>query len=109
MIQSIRNELERVRLFRRRLPAEDGPETSKAQASARVLCIASGKGGTGKSVMATNIAHVWAERGQRVLLVDFDAGMANAHLLVGVAGRMVVRGGRRGRVQEIEAAEPVVL
>lgn len=85
MIQSIRNELERVRLFRRRLPADEEPGYSKAKASARVLCIASGKGGTGKSVLATNIAYLWAQRGQRVLLVDFDAGMANAHLLVGVA------------------------
>ena len=85
MIQSIRSELERVRLFRKRLPTEDEIGSSKAKSSARVLCIASGKGGTGKSVMATNIAYVWANRGQRVLLVDFDAGMANAHLLVGVA------------------------
>ncbi|MEM8714031.1 MAG: AAA family ATPase, partial [Planctomycetota bacterium] len=53
--------------------------------SARVVCIASGKGGTGKSVMATNLAILRARRGERVLLVDFDAGLANAHLLLGLA------------------------
>lgn len=51
---------------------------------ARILCVASGKGGTGKSVLASNIAVQRARRGERVLLIDFDAGMANAHLLLGV-------------------------
>jgi flagellar biosynthesis protein FlhG len=73
-----------MRLFRRRLPSEDEIDP-KARQSARVICIASGKGGTGKSVLATNLAHLRATRGERVLLVDFDAGMANAHLLLGVA------------------------
>lgn len=53
----------------------------------RVLSIASGKGGTGKSVVATNLAVQRARKGERVCLVDFDAGMANAHLLLGVAPR----------------------
>lgn len=55
-----------------------------ATASARVVCIASGKGGTGKSVLASNLAILRARRGERVLLVDFDAGLANAHLLLGL-------------------------
>ncbi len=84
MIKSIRNELERMRLFRRRLPSDEELDSSP-QDSARVICIASGKGGTGKSVLATNLAHLRASQGERVLLVDFDAGMANAHLLLGVA------------------------
>lgn len=53
--------------------------------SARVLCVASGKGGTGKSIIASNLAVLRAKRGERVLLVDFDAGLANAHLLLGLA------------------------
>jgi len=52
---------------------------------ARVVCVASGKGGTGKSILATNLAVLRARRGERVLLVDFDAGLANAHLLLGLA------------------------
>lgn len=58
-----------------------------AAATARVVCVASGKGGTGKSVMATNLAVTRARRGERVLLIDFDAGLANAHLLLGLAPR----------------------
>lgn len=53
--------------------------------AARVVCVASGKGGTGKSITASNLALLRARAGERVLLVDFDAGLANAHLLLGVS------------------------
>jgi flagellar biosynthesis protein FlhG len=53
--------------------------------AARVVCVASGKGGTGKSILSSNLAVMRARRGERVLLVDFDAGLANAHLLLGLA------------------------
>jgi flagellar biosynthesis protein FlhG len=58
---------------------------AKPEIGARVVCIGSGKGGTGKSVLATNLAVLRARRGERVLLIDFDAGLANAHLLLGLA------------------------
>lgn len=58
-----------------------------ARTSARVVCVASGKGGTGKTVLATNLAILRARRGERVLLVDFDTGLANAHLLLGLTPR----------------------
>lgn len=63
----------------------DSRTPRESTACARVICIASGKGGTGKSVMASNLAVLRARRGDRVLLVDFDAGLANAHLLLGLA------------------------
>lgn len=50
----------------------------------RSLCIASGKGGTGKSVVTASIAAVLAES-QRVLVVDADLGVGNAHILQDVA------------------------
>jgi flagellar biosynthesis protein FlhG len=65
-------------LARRENGADPGP-------TARVVCVASGKGGTGKSILASNLAFLRAGRGERVLLVDFDAGLANAHLLLGLA------------------------
>jgi len=65
--------------------ANGSGHAATAVSTGRVLCIASGKGGTGKSVLATNLAILRAKRGERVLLVDFDAGLANAHLLLGLA------------------------
>ena len=84
MLNTSRFDFTRLRSFARlvhtgeRLAAETKP-------GARVVCVASGKGGTGKSILATNLAVLRAKRGERVLLIDFDAGLANAHLLLGLA------------------------
>lgn len=44
------------------------------------VCVASGKGGTGKSIVSASLAALIAERG-RTLLVDADLGVGNAHIL----------------------------
>ncbi len=76
--------LGRIGAYRRLLGLSRRMEEPEPE-SARVLCVASGKGGTGKSILASNLAALRASRGERVLLVDFDAGLANAHLLLGLA------------------------
>ena len=48
------------------------------------LCIASGKGGTGKSVVSASLATLFRARG-RTLIVDADMGVGNAHILQDVA------------------------
>ena len=50
---------------------------------ARSVCIASGKGGTGKSSISASIATLFARRGT-TLLMDGDLGCANAHILQNV-------------------------
>jgi flagellar biosynthesis protein FlhG len=84
MLNVSRFDLGRLRALRRFLEVDRrmGEEVGRA---ARVVCIASGKGGTGKSVLATNLACLRAQAGERVLLIDFDAGLANAHLLLGLS------------------------
>lgn len=79
--------LERFTFRRLRPRRREKPAASPPASLSRVLCVASGKGGTGKSMLTTNLAVLRAMRGERVLLIDFDAGMANAHLLLGVAPR----------------------
>jgi len=51
----------------------------------RIWAIGGGKGGIGKSVIATNLAVSIAGPGRRVALVDADLGGANLHTLLGVA------------------------
>ncbi|MHB8867917.1 MAG: nucleotide-binding protein [Thermoleophilia bacterium] len=46
------------------------------------LAIASGKGGTGKTLVATNLAVLAARKGERVILVDCDAEAPNDHLFL---------------------------
>jgi len=84
MIDTPRLPLGRMARYRRLLGL-DKTLNERERPDARVVCIASGKGGTGKSVVATNVAVQRAALGERVLLVDFDAGLANAHLLLGLA------------------------
>jgi flagellar biosynthesis protein FlhG len=50
----------------------------------RIIPIASGKGGVGKSLVAANLAVALAQAGQRVVLVDLDLGASNLHLVLGV-------------------------
>lgn len=52
---------------------------------AAVVAFASGKGGTGKSFLTTNVAIGLHRRGLRVAVIDCDFGLANAHLLFGVS------------------------
>jgi flagellar biosynthesis protein FlhG len=49
----------------------------------RILPIASGKGGVGKSLIAANLAITFARAGKRVVLVDLDLGASNLHLVLG--------------------------
>ena len=75
----------RMGTYRRLLGLARRAPEPEPEATSRVVCIASGKGGTGKSIIASNLAVLRARAGERVLLMDFDAGLANAHLLLGLA------------------------
>jgi len=48
------------------------------------LAVTGGKGGVGKTCMAVNLAIALAKTGLRPLLVDFDLGLANADVLLGI-------------------------
>jgi len=57
------------------------------QQDIRVLSIASGKGGVGKSSIAINLAIAMSRLGVRVLVVDADFGLANVDVMLGVSSR----------------------
>ena len=52
--------------------------------SSDIVAVISGKGGVGKTLVATNLAAVVAENGKKVLLLDADVGFTNADILLGV-------------------------
>lgn len=55
-----------------------------APARAQVICVTSGKGGTGKTMVATNLSALLSRLGLRTTLIDADFGLANDHLLLGL-------------------------
>jgi flagellar biosynthesis protein FlhG len=50
----------------------------------RIITIASGKGGVGKTNVSTNLALSYAAMGQKVILMDADLGLANVNVVLGI-------------------------
>lgn len=75
-----------LRLLMRQGDRSSAPsESVKPQSCrSRVVAIASGKGGVGKTNIAVNLALALARRSQRVVLVDADLGTANVDVLMNV-------------------------
>lgn len=57
-----------------------GPEPK----TTRVISVASGKGGTGKTSVAVNLATTLSSAGRRVCLLDADLGLSNVEILLGI-------------------------
>ncbi|MDR0444368.1 MAG: P-loop NTPase [Treponema sp.] len=49
----------------------------------RIIPIASGKGGVGKSLVSANLGVAFAQAGRSVVLADLDLGASNLHLVLG--------------------------
>lgn len=65
----------------------DVPRPSSASTACHVITVISGKGGVGKTLIASNLAIAMAARGHRVVLFDMDMGLANADIVLGVQAR----------------------
>lgn len=70
-------------MLRRRLEEHNGKR-------GKVIAVTSGKGGVGKSNFSINFAVGLAQERYRVLVIDFDIGMGNIHLLIGKSNRYTI-------------------
>ncbi len=57
---------------------------AESRAKTRIITIASGKGGVGKTNISTNLAIAYARLGKRVILMDADLGLANVNVILGI-------------------------
>ena len=55
----------------------------------KVILVASGKGGTGKTMFSSNLGGILAEEGSNVVIVDADMGQRNLDLYLGLENRVV--------------------
>ncbi len=61
-----------------------------------VLAVTSGKGGVGKSNLSTNLALAMGLYGKKILLIDFDLGLANIDVLFGIYPKYTLKDVFRG-------------
>ena len=54
-----------------------------------VITVTSGKGGVGKSTTLANLAVGMADEGKKVVAIDFDIGLRNLDMLLGLENRIV--------------------
>jgi flagellar biosynthesis protein FlhG len=57
------------------------------QRPVKVLAVASGKGGVGKTSVSVNLAVTLARQGRNVMLLDADLGLANVDVMLGINAR----------------------
>jgi len=58
--------------------------TSPKTTGSRIITVASGKGGVGKTWTSTTLCHLFASQGKRTLLFDGDLGLANVDIQLGL-------------------------
>ncbi len=73
----------------------------------RMIVVASGKGGVGKTWFSISLAQALARQGRRVLLVDADLGLANIDVQLGIQPERDLVGVLSGKLTTIEAATPI--
>ena len=74
-------------LMKDKAVAEDIPEARSDSATrvnrkTRIITITSGKGGVGKTNVATNLAIAYGQMGKKVILIDADLGLANVNVMM---------------------------
>ena len=77
--------------------------TGTAGQRGRVMAVTSGKGGVGKTFMAANLAAALARRGERVLVLDADLGLANLDVVLNLQPKVTLHDVFTGRATLKEA------
>ena len=84
-------------------PAAGAPAAGRRLA--RVTAVTSGKGGVGKTFVASNLAAALARRGERVLVLDADLGLANLDVVLNLAARVTLHDVFTGRATLAQAVQ----
>lgn len=69
----------------------------------KILAVASGKGGVGKTNVSVNLAVALAKLDRRVMLFDADLGLANADLLLGLRPQRTLHDLVSGEVEDLKS------
>jgi septum site-determining protein MinD len=72
-----------------RMRSGHAEDCREALAMAQVIVVTSGKGGVGKTTSSAAFATGLAQRGKKTVVIDFDVGLRNLDLIMGVERRVV--------------------
>jgi flagellar biosynthesis protein FlhG len=79
--------------------------TPDAASPVQVIAVTGGKGGTGKTSIAVNLATALAQSGRKTMLLDGDLGLSNCDVLLGLTPRYTLEHVLRGE----RALEEIIL
>src|SRR5437868_8695502 len=79
----------------------DNPPTTEVPLTTRVIAVASGKGGVGKSSVTVNLATAMAARGMNVGVLDADIWGFSVPRMLGISGRLGANDARKIRPNEL--------
>lgn len=77
-----------------------------SSAKARITAVTSGKGGVGKTFIAANLAAALARRGERVLVLDADLGLANLDVVLNLYPKITLHDVFTGKAELNDAILP---
>src|SRR5262245_4635920 len=83
------------------------PPASTTTRRARILAVTSGKGGVGKTFVSANLAAALARRGERVLVLDADLGLANLDVVLNLFPKVTLHDVFTGKSTLEQAILPV--
>lgn len=73
-----------MRMFKEGLNQASGMKQMTNKKPVRVIAVASGKGGVGKTNLSVNLGIAFCKLGRKVALLDADMGLANVDILLGL-------------------------
>ncbi len=82
------------------------PAPPAAPRRGRIMAVTSGKGGVGKTFLTANLARALAERGERVLVLDADLGLANLDVVLNLFPKITLHDVFTGKATLDEAILP---
>jgi flagellar biosynthesis protein FlhG len=78
-----------------------GGGSAPRRGASRLICVASGKGGVGKTNLSANLGIALAARGSSVVLFDADLGLANLDMVLGLSPRFTLEHIVRGEITDL--------